>query len=278
MIPITADLVRKLRDATNVSMMECKRALAEAGGDMATATKILRERGMAVAARKSTRVANQGLVATAKADGGRVVALVEVNCETDFVARNPGFVALVATLAEAACLTDGNLAEQMKEKVVAKVAEIGENIVVRRHARYVLGGPGAIASYVHLGAKVGVMVELACGKEATAGAETFRNLIKDLTLHVAAAHPRYLKATDIPAEEIAAERDIYAKQATDKPPQVVAKIVDGKLKKYCQDLCLLDQLFVRDTKQTITALLAQMGRELGDTLSIRRFVRYQLGE
>jgi len=278
MAEITAEMVKKLREATNVSMMECKRALVEAEGDMAKATRLLRERGMAVAAKKSTRAANQGLVAAGKADGGKIVALVEVNCETDFVARNANFVAFVATLAEAACKTDAGLAEQVKATVIAKVAEIGENIVVRRHVRYVLGGKGAIASYIHLGGKVGVMVELGCEKDATAAADTFKEVIRDLTLHVAAAHPRCLKPGDVPAEEIASEREIYAKQVTDKPPQVVEKIVDGKLKKFFQDVCLVEQMFVRDPKLTIAALLSQKSRDLGDTLTIRRFVRYQLGE
>jgi elongation factor Ts len=277
MAEIPAELVKKLREATNVSMMECKRALQEAEGDIAKATRILRERGMAIAVKKAARTANQGLMASAKAENGKVAALAEVNCETDFVARNADFVAFVATVAEAACRTDGNLAEELKSQVVAKVAEIGENVVVRRHTRYVLGGTGAIATYIHFG-KVGVMVELGCGKEATVTAEAFTELNRDLTLQVAAASPKYLTSADVPAAEVASEREIYAKQVADKPPQVVEKIVDGKLKKFFQDVCLLDQVFVRDPKQTVSGLLAQKGRELGDVLTIRRFVRYQLGE
>lgn len=277
MAEIPAELVKKLRDATNVSMMECKRALQEAEGDIAKATRILRERGMAIAVKKAARAANQGLMAAAKSEDGKVAALAEVNCETDFVARNADFVAFVAKVAEAACRTDGNLAEELKSQVVAKVAEIGENIVVRRHVRYVLGGAGAIATYIHFG-KVGVMVELGCEKEATVATEGFKELNRDLTLQVAAASPKYLTSADVPAAEVASEREIYAKQVTDKPPQVVEKIVDGKLKKYFQDICLLDQVFVRDPKQTVSGLLAQKSRELGDTLTIRRFVRCQLGE
>jgi elongation factor Ts len=277
MADISAELVKKLRDATNVSMMECKRALQEAGGDIAGATRILRERGMAIAAKKATRTANQGLMVAAKAADGKVAALAEVNCETDFVTRNASFVAFAATVAEAACRTDGNLAEELKSQVVAKVAEIGENIVVRRHVRFVLRGPGAIATYIHFG-KVGVMVELGCEKEATAAAEAFKELNRDLTLQVAASSPKHLASADVPAAEIASEREIYAKQVTDKPPQVIEKIVDGKLKKFFQDICLIEQVFVRDPKQTISGLLALKGKELGDTLTIRRFVRYQLGE
>lgn len=278
MAEITAEMVKTLREATNVSMMECKRALTEAAGDMAKATKILRERGMAVAAKKSTRTANQGLVAAGKAENGTVVALVEVNSETDFVARNDSFVAFVASVAEAACKADSGLAELLKERVVAKVAEIGENIVIRRHVRFVLGGTGAIAPYIHQGGKVGVMVELGCGKDATVATDAFKEVLRDLTLQVAAAHPKYLTSAEVPADEIASEREIYAKQVSDKPAPVIEKIVDGKLKKYFQDVCLVEQMFVRDPKQTIAGLLAQKGKELGDTLTIRRFVRYQLGE
>jgi elongation factor Ts len=275
---ITADMVKKLRDATNVSMMECKRALAEADGDIAKATKLLRERGMVVAAKKSSRVAKQGLVAAARMENGRIVALVEVNCETDFVARNASFILFVAQIADAACQSDGNLAEQLKDRVVAKVAEIGENIVIRRHVRYVLSGKGAIASYIHPGGKVGVMVEVGCEKDATVGADVFKDLIKDLTFQIAASAPKHMKPEDVPAAEVAAEREIYAKQVTDKPPQVLEKIVTGKLKKYFQDICLLEQAFVKEPKQTVNGLLVEKGKALADTLTIRRFARYQLGE
>jgi len=278
MAEITAELVKKLRDATNVSMMDCKRALAEAGGDMAAATRLLRERGMAVAAKKASRAANQGLIAAAKADQGRTAALVEVNCETDFVARNAGFAAFVAQVAAAACTTDGNLAERLREQTVAKIAELGENIVIRRHVRYTLSGPGGLATYIHLGGKVGVMVELGCERPATAEQEAFQALIKDLTLQIAAANPRHRCAEDVPAEEIAAERAIYAKQAEGKPPAVVAKMVEGKLKKYFQEVCLIEQPYVREPKQTVGGLLAAKAKELGDTLTVRRFARYQLGE
>ena len=278
MTEISAEMVKQLREATNVSMMECKRALVEAGGDMAKATKLLRERGMAVAAKKASRAANQGLLASAAAEGGKVLSLVEVNCETDFVARNAGFIAFVKTVAEAACQTDTSLAESVKDQVVAKVTELGENILVRRNLRYVLSGTGALASYIHLGGKVGVLVELGAGKDATTAQDAFKDLIKDLTLHIAACSPKCLAAAQVPAADVAAEREIYAKQVKDKPPQIIDKIVDGKMKKYYSEVCLLEQPFVKEAKQTVSALLAEKGKALGDTLTIRRFVRYQLGE
>jgi len=278
MAEIPAELVKTLRDATNVSMVECKRALQEAEGDIAKATKILRERGMAVAAKKAARAANQGLLASATADNGRVLSLVEVNCETDFVARNPDFVAFVKRMAEAACQTDAGLADAVKDQVVAKVAEIGENIVVRRNLRYVLKETGALASYIHLGGKVGVLVELGAGQDATLGQAAFKELLKDLTLHIAACSPKYLVPSQVPAADVTAEREIYAKQVKNKPPQILTKIVDGKMKKYYSEVCLLEQPFVKEAKQSVSALLAEKGKALGDTLIVRRFVRYQLGE
>jgi elongation factor Ts len=277
---ITADLVKQLRESTNVSMMECKKALVEAKGDMQQAARILREKGIATATRKSTRATNQGVVASATADGGRAASLIEVNCESDFVTRNEGFKAFVAELARAACDTDGTLADQVKDKITAKVAEIGENIVLRRNTRLVLNGKGRVASYIHLGGKVGVLLEVGCENDATVSNSGFAEVVKDITLHVAAAAPRFLTADTVTATEIAAEREIYAKQmeGQGKPAQVIAKIVEGKLQKFYSDVCLVDQPFVKDPKVSIKQLLAAKGKELGDTLSVRRFVRYQMGE
>lgn len=277
MAEISAELVKTLREATNVSMMDCKRALVEAGGDMDKATRLLRERGMAVAAKKASRTANQGLVASATAPDGRTAALLEVNCETDFVARNASFIAFVKSLSEQALQNDGALAERVSAEVTAKVAEIGENIVVRRNVRFTLQGTGTLCSYIHLGGKVGVLVELGCTKEASLAQPAFQEVARDLTLHVAAANPRFLKPEEIPAAELQAEREIYAKQVVGKPPQIVDKIVDGKIKKFYEEACLIHQGFVKEPKQSIQALLEEKGKVLGDSLTIRRFVRYQLG-
>jgi elongation factor Ts len=278
MTEINAELVRKLRDATNVSMMECKKALVEAGGDMEKANRILRERGLAVANKKASRAANQGLVATASSVDGQTVSLIEVNCETDFVARNEGFVRFVRELAAQACTTDEPLATLAKDAVTTKIAEIGENIVLKRNLRYGRQGPGLIAAYIHLGGKVGVLVELGCQKAETAAQDAFREVARDLTLHVAACAPKYLRSSDVPEAEIAAEREIYAKQVQDKPAPVVAKIVEGKLKKYFADVCLLDQPFVKEPKVSVTGLLAEKSKALADTLAVRRYVRFQVGE
>jgi elongation factor Ts len=274
---ITAAQVKELRDATNVSMMECKKALSDAEGNMEKAMKLLRERGLAIGAKRAGKATNQGVIASASTANGAAAALAEVNCETDFVARNSDFQSFAKRMAEKACEMDGPVAEKVKDELGAQMAAIGENILVRRNTRFVLQGNGAIGTYIHLGGKVGVMVELGCEKPATSGQEAFKSLLLDLTLHVAACNPQYLKSSDVPADVIASEREIYAKQVQGKPAQVIDKIVDGKLRKFYGDVCFLEQLFVKEQKQTITQLLADAGKGLGDTLTIRRYVRYQLG-
>jgi elongation factor Ts len=277
MTQITASMVKELRDATNVSMMECKRSLVETSGNIDEAMKLLRERGMAVAAKRASKEAKQGIIASSTRDGGALVALAEVNCETDFVARNDSFKAFVADVAERGLDTDESLAETMSEELIAKIAEIGESIKIRRNARYVLEGTGKIGSYIHMGGKVGVLVDVACGKEETLQNPVFDEVVKDLTLHVAATAPQCLTSDEVPAEQIAAERDIFAKQVEGKPENIIEKIVDGKVKKYFTEICLVEQGFVKEPKQSITQLLQEKGKELDDELTIRRFVRYQLG-
>lgn len=277
MSDITAAQVKALREATNVSMMECKHALVEAKGDMEKATRLLRERGIAVAAKKASRSANQGVIVSGVTEDGRAASLVEVNCETDFVAKNDIFKAFARCLARRACDMDGSLADEVKEEVTAKITETGENIVVRRNERFVLRGTGGIASYIHLGGKVGALIEVGCEKNDTVETDTFKELIKDLTLHVAACSPRYLTSNEVPGDVIRSEREIYAAQVKNKPPDVVNKIVDGKLQKFFAEVCLEDQEFVKESKQRISALLAAKSKELGDNIIIRRFLRYQLG-
>ncbi|HMO03535.1 MAG TPA: translation elongation factor Ts [Kiritimatiellia bacterium] len=274
---ITASLVKELREETNLGMMECKRALQETGGDKEKAVRLLRERGMAIAGKKAERVAKEGRVAAEIYDNGKTGVMIEVNCETDFVAKNENFQAFVASLVNDAKGIDGSLAEAAKDKVVAKIAEIGENLIVRRNVKYTVSGNGAVAGYIHLGGKVGVLLEVGCGKAETASAELFKETIKDVTLHIAAANPQFLNRSDVAAEVIAAEREIYAKQVEGKPANIVDKIVDGKLEKYYSQICLVEQGFVKDPDQTVADMLAARGKELGDTLTIRRFTRYQVG-
>lgn len=275
MTEISASLVKELREETGVGMMECKRALVDAGGDKQKAVKLLRERGMAIAGKKASRTANQGVVA-ARIEP-KLGVMIEVNCETDFVARNEKFQAFVGRLLDRAREVPGDLAEAVKDEVAAKIAEIGENIIVRRNIRYAVTGPGIVAGYIHLGGKVGVLVEVGCQKPETERAEAFREMVKDITLHIAACNPSYLVRQDVPADTLKSEREIYAKQVQNKPANIIDKIVDGKMVKFYSQVCLVEQGFVKDPEKTVAELLAAKGKELDDTIAIRRFVRYQVG-
>jgi len=274
---ISASLVKELRDETNLGMMECKKALQEAGGDKAKAVRLLRERGMAIAGKKAERVAKEGRVAADIYDNGKSGVMIEVNCETDFVAKNENFQAFVAGLVAQARTIDGSLADAAKDKVVAKIAEIGENIIVRRNTKYTVQGNGAVAGYIHLGGKVGVLLEVGCEKAETTQSESFKEAVKDVTLHIAAANPQFLSRADVSADVIAAEREIYAKQVEGKPANIVNKIVDGKLEKFYSQICLVEQGFVKDPDHTVADMLAARSKDLGDKLTIRRFTRYQVG-
>lgn len=275
---ITAAQVKELRDATNVSMMECKRALQETDGDVPAAMKLLRERGMAVATKRASKEAKQGIIAAATNEDGRRKALVEVNCETDFVARNDDFREFVNEVAEQALISDAPLAETMHDTLMEKIAAIGENIKIRRHDRFELQGAGRIEHYIHMGGKVGVLVEIACEKPETVQAPAFRELAHDIALHIAASAPRYLVAEEVPEEEVEAEREIFAKQVADKPAAVIDKIIEGKLRKFYSEICLLDQPFVKEPKQRVRQTIDAVAKNLGDTIRLRRFVRYQLGQ
>ena len=274
---ISAALVKELRDETNVGMMECKKALIEAGGDKEKAVKILRERGLAIAGKKASRLAKEGVVAAEIVGGGKTGVMIEVNCETDFVARNESFKDLIQQLLGIAKGITGSLADTAKDLVISKIASIGENIIVRRNVRYDVQGEGIVASYIHLGGKVGVLVEVGCGKAESAATPAFREMVKDITLHIAACNPHYLTRKDVPETVLAAEKDIYAKQVQGKPANIVEKIVVGKLEKYFSQVCLVEQGFVKDPEQTVTELLAAKGKELGDQFAIRRFTRFQVG-
>jgi elongation factor Ts len=278
MTEISATLVKELREETNVGMMECKRALVEAKGDKAQAVRILRERGIAIAQKKSSRSTNQGVIAAALLPNGQAGSLIEVNCETDFVAKNEKVKAFVQSLAEQAAAADINLAESAAAGITAKIAEIGENIVARRNLRYAIQGPGRVAAYIHHGSTIGVLLEAACQKETTLQQPAFQELLKDLCLHITASSPRFLDRQAVPPDVIAAEREIYAKQITGKPANIVAKIVDGKMNKFYEQVCLVDQLFVKDQDKRVSVLLKEKNTALNDTVSIRRFARFQVGE
>ncbi len=275
---ITPQLVAKLREMTNAGMMDCKKALVETAGNLEAAVDLLRKRGVATAAKKSAREAREGVIAQHILPGSRVGVLVEVNCETDFVAKNDLFRAfcdqVARTLAE-------NPAANLEPLRTDAVSRIRENIRIARHQRYELSGNGLIAAYIHTGAKVGVLVEVGAGREATAATEDFKQLVKDITLQIAAASPLAVSREQLDPALVARERDVVANSDAlkNKPPQALTKIIEGKLEKFYQTVCLLDQGYVkRNAEITVREHLANVGRQLGDELTVRRFVRFQVGE
>jgi elongation factor Ts len=275
---ITPQLVAKLREMTNAGMMDCKKALVETAGNLEAAVDLLRKRGVATAAKKSAREAREGVIAQHILPGSRVGVLVEVNCETDFVAKNDLFRAfcdqVARTLAE-------NPAADLEPLRTDAVSRIRENIRIARYQRYELSGNGLIAAYIHTGAKVGVLVEVGAGREATVATEDFKQLVKDITLQIAAASPLAVSREQLDPALVARERDVVANSDAlkNKPPQALAKIIEGKLEKFYQTVCLLDQGYVkRNAEITVREHLANVGRQLGDEITVRRFVRFQVGE
>jgi elongation factor Ts len=278
MAEITASMVKELRDATNVSMMECKRALQEANGDKDKAFKLLRERGMAVAAKKADRVAKDGKISAKVSADGKTGVMIEINCETDFVTRNEIFQKFVVEMTDKAMKTDSNPAEVYKADITAKIAEIGENIVLRKSGKYTVSGTGAVASYIHMGGKVGVLAEFGFANAATAGSAVFKELALDICLHIAAARPASLDRTGVPAQLVEDEKALFLKQVEGKPANIVEGILKGKLNKFYSQICLIEQMFVKDDKISITQLLEAKSKEIGDQVEIKRYTRWQLGE
>jgi elongation factor Ts len=287
---ITAQLVKELREKTNAGMMDCKRALEETNGDFDAAITLLREKGIAKAVKKADRVANEGTITARVSACGKSGIILEVNCETDFVSKNDNFQGLIKSLADAliespaadlesasTVMVDGLSVE---DSLKAKITEIGENLLFRKYVRYEAQGEGAIASYIHMGGRVGVLVELGATSPETANKEGFKELVKDITLHIAALSPRGLAAEDISTELVAAEESIYRAQLSEqgKPEAMFDKIIPGMLKKFFAENCLLEQGFVKDPNITVKALLEAKSKELGDTVTLRRYVRFGLGE
>jgi elongation factor Ts len=276
MSEITAALVAKLRAMTNVGMMHCKQALLETHGDLDAAIDVLRKRGIATAAKKAAREAKEGVIAQHILPGARVGVLVEVNCETDFVAKNESFRAFSEEVARALALDP---TADLEAKRVEQVAKIGENIKVSRSRRLEVSGVGMVAAYIHTGAKVGVLVEVGAGKESSVAQDAFKQFVRDTTLQVAAANPVAVSRDQLDPAVIAKEREIAAEQVKNKPPQAIAKIVEGKLEKYYQTVCLLEQGFLkRNSEVTVKEQMAALAKELNDEVVLRRFVRFQVGE
>jgi elongation factor Ts len=273
MAEITASMVKELRDKTDAPMMECKRALSEAGGDLGKAEEILRVKLGSKATKAASRVTAEGVVAIYLSDDGKVGAIVEQNCETDFVAKNDDFLALSAQIARlvaernpadldalAALPLSGATVEQVRTALIGK---IGENVSFRRFAR--IEARGKLASYVHGGSKIGVLVDLVGGDEA---------LGRDLAMHIAASKPKALSREGVPAADVERERSIATQKAAEsgKPAEIVAKMVEGTVQKYLKEVTLLGQPFVKDDKVTVEQLLKGRGA------SVARFELFVVGE
>jgi elongation factor Ts len=278
MSQINAADVAKLREMTNVGMMDCKKALTQANGDLKAAVDILRKKGQATAAVKAVREAKEGAITQYIAPNGKLGVLVEVNSETDFVARNELFIAFCNDVAKRYATEANPDFESGREALVGKIRE---NIKIARHAKMEVASNGLIASYIHTGAKVGVLVEVGAGKAETAGKEEFKQLVKDITLQIAAASPQVVSREQVSASVVAKEREIAAQsdRLKGKPAQAMEKILAGILEKFYQTYCLVDQGFVkRNSEISVKEYVAQIAKQLGDEVTIRRFVRFQVGE
>ncbi len=282
---ITAAMVSELRKKTGAGMMDCKKALNETGGNMDEAVDFLRKKGLAAAAKKSGRVAAEGSVAVAS--GGTVGVVVEINAETDFVAKNDAFQAFVGGVTEVVLKNEIADVEALKtlafpgtgrnveEELTHQIATIGENMSLRRFAR-VDAGEGVVASYVHGAGKIGVLVEL----QTASADERVVELGKQIAMHVAAAAPQYLERDEVPADIVDKEKEIMRVKAIEsgKPENIVDKIILGQINKYYGEVCLLEQAFVIDPDQKVGKVVEALGKELGTPIKLNSFVRYQLGE
>lgn len=278
MADITPALVAKLREMTGAGMMDCKKALQESGGDLDKAADLLRKKGIATAGKKASREAKEGVIVQHVQPGARVGVLVEINSESDFVARNEMFQAFAEQTARKLAADTNADVEADRVDIVSRIRE---NIKIARHARMEVSGHGMIAAYIHTGAKVGVLVEVGAGKDSTVANDDFKQLVKDITLQIAAAHPMAVSREQIPADVIAKEREIAAQsdRLKGKPAQAMEKIIQGILEKFYQTHCLVDQGFVKKNSEiTVKEHVGQIAKQLGDEITIRRFVRFQVGE
>jgi elongation factor Ts len=291
---ITASLVKELREKSGAGMMDAKKALVEAEGDMEKASEILRQKGIATAEKKSGRTAAEGQVAALISSDRKTGVLVEVNCETDFVGKGDAFIAMVNEVAQQilakapadvpSLLSQPSVAmpgHSVQEYVTDKIAAIKENLSVRRFVRYECAGNGAVHSYIHTGGKVGVLVELKAGKADTANQESFKQLIKDISMQIASAAPEFVDRNGIDPAVIAEETrvEMGKEDLASKPEDIRRKIVEGRVSKLMGQRCLIEQPFVKDPSQSVDDVIKARAAELGDTeVEVVRFTRYALGE
>ena len=292
MANITSQMVKELREMTQAGMMDCKKALVEADGDMDKAVEWLREKGLAAAAKKAGRIAAEGVVASYITDTANIGVVVEVNCETDFVAKTDNFINFSKNVAKHIALANpADVDALMNQKFVDDetktitdlvsdaTVSIGEKISIRRFARYETN-KGAVESYIHMGGKIGVLLLVENDNPATIANETFKTFYHDVALQIAAAKPSYVKKEEVPAENLAKEREILRAQALNegKPEKIVDKMVDGRIQKYYKEVCLVEQPFVKDGDKSIAQLTAEVAKEIGANINIASFERFERGE
>jgi elongation factor Ts len=310
MAEISAQLVKQLRERTGAGMMECKKALQEANGDLAEAEVVLRKRGIASATKKESRSAKQGLVASFISPDAKLGVLVEVNCESDFVARTEDFQSLAAGIAahiaetkpKVVKLEEVTEAERANfkahealyeqkfsgdaegatvgEMVKTKIAKLGENINISRFAIYEVPQHGVVGNYIHTGAQIGVLLELSTANGDASGKEEFKGLVRDIAMQVAAAHPQFVSRDQVPAALVEKEREIQRARALGegKPEKMVDKIAEGRMAKFYEEVCLLEQPFIRENTISVAELIKTVGTKIGDTVSIARFERFKVGD
>ncbi|WP_024614712.1 translation elongation factor Ts [Clostridium sp. Ade.TY] len=282
---ITAKTVKELRDKTGAGMMDCKKALTETNGDIEKAVEVLREKGLAAAAKKAGRIAAEGIVKTFVTEDKKKASIVEVNCETDFVAANEDFIAFADNVAKLVVESNAETVEELlnekmgdatvQETLTALVAKLGENMTVRRFERLALEN-GAIESYIHGGGRIGVLVEVS----TEGNKEVASEVAKEVCMQVAAANPLFLNRDSVDQESLEKEKEIYRVQALNegKPEKIVEKMVMGRIQKYFKEVCLVDQVWVKDGDKTITKLLEEKSKEAGAPMTITKFVRFERGE
>ncbi len=281
MAAISAQMVKELRDKTGAGMMDCKKALQENDGDLEKSLDWLRQKGIAKAAKKVGRATSEGLVTVACA--GNTVAMASVCCETDFVARGEQFIAFAGSVSQ--LVLDKNPADVpalealLGDELQNQIAIIGENMTLSTFARYECAETSNVGTYIHANNKLGVLVEIACSSADIAKSEVVNTLAKNIAMQIAAASPLAVDPSTLDGDVIEREREVYRQKATEegKPANIVEKIVEGAVKKYYKEVCLLEQPFIRDDKKTIADILREAGKEAGGELSVVRFERIQLG-
>ncbi len=286
---VTASMVKELRQRTGAGMMDCKKALTEKDGDLEKAIELLREKGLAKAAKKAGRIAAEGLVQACVTDDGKTAALVEVNSETDFVAKNEDFKTYVLDVAVQASKTNASdlqafmeepwlkdESKSVKEILTDKIVKIGENISIRRFEKVVTDG--FVTSYIHGGGRIGVLVELGCDSINDA----VKACAKNIAMQVAAVYPKYVSRDEMPEEQIEKEKQLLKTQAMnenpDKPEHIIDKMIIGRLNKQLKEICLMDQPYVKDPDLTVDRYLKSCSKEAGSALTIKSFKRFETGE